>query len=202
MGRRSDHDRDEIREMILTAATDIVAVGGLRSLGIRRVAAKIGYSVGTIYNLFANEDDIVVHLNGRTLDDLHAALVAVPARRSVAGSLQALAAAYLAFTQAHGNRWNALFEHRLPVGQDLPPWYDGKIRRLLALVEAPLDPLFGPRRRRQRLQAARVMWCGLHGICSLGSGAKLGLVTDQSVADMAKAFVATYLRGLATPESA
>ena len=202
MGRRSDHDRDEIHEMILTAAEEIVAASGLRSLGIRRIAARIGYSVGTLYNLFTNEDDIVVHLNGRTLDDLHAALLAAPARRNAAGSLQALAAAYLAFTQAHGNRWNALFEHRLPAGQELPPWYDEKVRRLLALVEAPLDSLFGPRRRRQRLRAARVLWCGLHGICSLASGGKLGLVTDQSVADMAKAFVATYLKGLTASESA
>jgi AcrR family transcriptional regulator len=201
MGRRSDHARDEIYEMILSAAEEIVAESGLRGLNIRRIATKIGYSVGTIYNLFANEDDIVVQLNGRTLDGLHAALTAVPARRTTAGSVQALAAAYLAYTQAHINCWNALFEHRLPAGHDLPPWYDEKIRGLLAIVEVPMDPLFGPRRRRQRLQAARGLWCGLHGICSLASGGKLGLITDQSVADMVKAFVATYLRGL-TPDSA
>jgi len=201
MGRRSDHDREEIHDMILTAASDIVSEGGLRALSIRQIARRIGYSVGTIYNLFAGEDDIIVHLNGRTLDDLHDALVAVPTRRGVAGSLQALAAAYLDFTLAHGNLWNALFEHRLPAGAALPRWYDDKIRRLLTLVEAPLEPLFGPRRRRQRLHAARVMWAGLHGICSLAGGGKLGLVTDQSVADMVKAFVATYLRGL-TPDSA
>ncbi len=196
MGRRSDHARDQIHDMILKGAAEIVVEGGLRSLNIRQVAARIGYSVGTIYNLFRNQDDVIVHMNGRTLDDLYGALAATPAKPTTKASLEALADTYLRFTHDHANRWNALFEHALPEGEDLPPWYDAKITRLLGLVEARLEPLFGPRRKRQRVQAAQVLWCGLHGIGSLASSGKLGLVSDRSVAELSYVFIRTYLAGL------
>ncbi|MCP4329135.1 MAG: TetR/AcrR family transcriptional regulator [Alphaproteobacteria bacterium] len=196
MGRRSDHTRAEIRDMILAAAASIVEEGGLRRLSIRDISKRIGYSVGTVYNLFKSQDDLIVEMNGRTLDELYAALAGISSKRTPASSLEALAVTYLDFTGRQANRWNALFEHRLKPGTALPPWYDEKIKRLLALVEAPLEPLFGPRQEGRKLRAARILWCGIHGISSLANGGKLGVVTDQTVTDLTRTFVSTFLNGL------
>ena len=54
MGRRADHSRDELFKMAVEAATKIVAKQGVRMLSTRRIAARMGYSAGTLYQLFDN----------------------------------------------------------------------------------------------------------------------------------------------------
>ncbi|MEE8270355.1 MAG: TetR-like C-terminal domain-containing protein [Alphaproteobacteria bacterium] len=112
------------------------------------------------------------------------------------GVLIALAESYFHFTADHPELWIALFEHRLPPDHVLPAWYHGKIGRLLAMVEESLAPMFGPDEQDQRVQAARVLWCAVHGICSLAGSGKLGLVTADSVAAMADALVVNHVAGL------
>ncbi len=46
MGRRSEHSRDEIREMAVNAAAEIVEKEGFQALTARKVAGSIGYTVG------------------------------------------------------------------------------------------------------------------------------------------------------------
>ena len=72
MARRSDHSREELREMTLTAAENIVVEQGYEGLSARKVATAIGYTVGTLYLVFENLDDLILHINARTLDRLHA----------------------------------------------------------------------------------------------------------------------------------
>ncbi len=78
MGRRSDHSREELGALALDAARKIVEQEGLRGLTARRVARDIGYTIGTIYNHFENLDDLIMQLNGQTLDSLYAALTERP----------------------------------------------------------------------------------------------------------------------------
>ena len=61
MGRRADHSRDELFEMALSAAREIAEEDGLGGLTARRIAAKIGYSAGTLYNLFDDLDDLALY---------------------------------------------------------------------------------------------------------------------------------------------
>jgi len=68
MARRSDHSREELHALILECARGIAEKKGLRGLTARRIAADIGYAPGTIYNLFANLDNLILQLRGNTLD--------------------------------------------------------------------------------------------------------------------------------------
>jgi len=52
MGRRSTHTPQQLRELILDAAQDIIQVQGLAGLSAREIARRIEYSPGTIYNMF------------------------------------------------------------------------------------------------------------------------------------------------------
>ena len=52
MARRSDHSREELYDLALESARVIAEIEGLRGLAARRIARDIGYTVGTIYNLF------------------------------------------------------------------------------------------------------------------------------------------------------
>ena len=74
MARRSDHTREELRRMALDAARAIIESDGLRALSTRRLAKAIGYTPGTLYQLFEDLDDLIIEVNVETLDALHAAL--------------------------------------------------------------------------------------------------------------------------------
>ena len=126
MGRRSDHSRDELYAMALAAAREIAKKEGLRGLTARGVAREIGYTIGTLYNLFDNLDDLIVHLNGTTLDTLYEAVASQRLDDDPEAALHALARAYIRFTSDHPNLWSMLFDPSAPHGEQLPAWYHEK----------------------------------------------------------------------------
>ena len=205
MARRSDHTRDEVRTLALKAAREVAAAEGWRGLTARKVATRIGYSVGTLYNVFRDLDDMIIAVNGETLDALFLDLQTARTAKTTEApeeALRALAEAYVAFIDRHPNLWDILFEHRLPPGRKLPSWYDEKLARLLGLLEQAIAPLFGDADRAERGRAARVLWCAMHGICSLARSGKLGIVSGDSVEAMASQLILTYTAGLRTPVAA
>lgn len=200
MGRRSDHSREELHDLALDAAGRIVGAEGIEALTARRMATAMGYSPGTLYNVFADLDDIVIQLNGRTLDDLAGRMAGAARVGDPIADVLGLLDAYLGFERDHANLWSALFEHRLSPATALPPWYLAKVDFALSLVEAALAPLFPPARDDQRQLAARTLWASLHGITALAKSGKLELVTSETGRHMARHMVVNYLAGLAQGE--
>jgi len=196
MARRSDHSREELYDLAVDAARRIVEKNGLRALTARDVADAIGYSPGTLYNLFENLDDMIVHLNGHTLDDLHDRLSTAMRTGVPEEDLNRLLDGYLGYLEDHPNLWNTLFEHKLPEGQELPTWYPQKVARGLSLVEEALSPLFPKDDQDGKSDAARILWASLHGICSLYQAGKLQVVTSRSAREMAGVLVANFIAGL------
>ncbi len=193
MARRSDHTRDELHALILGAAGVIVEREGAAALTIRRIADAIGYSSGTLYNLFKDIDDIVVHLNAATLDELHGALTAVPPGREGEATILSLAGCYLRFARNRPHAWRMLFQN-LPSGRSRPVWYYRRMDRLFVPVEDALRPMLADGRAAERRRSARVLWAGIHGICSLASDeAVLGW---GDVDAMAESLIRNYVAGL------
>jgi AcrR family transcriptional regulator len=180
--------------MALKATQDIAEEDGLRGLTTRRIAREIGYTVGTLYNVFENLDDLILHLNGTTLDALYEACSEVQLNDDPEASVRALAQCYIQFIRDHPKRWSILFDHHLPDGVDLPEWHQEKVRRLLGLLERALAPLFAPGQEPKAHQSARVLWASLYGICALESVDKLGkIVTVEALSD---SLITTHLAGL------
>jgi AcrR family transcriptional regulator len=197
MGRRSTHTPQQLRELILDAAQDIIQSQGLVGLSAREVARRIEYSPGTIYNMFENLDDVVLHVEARVLDALDKRLSSVLADGNPSDRVGRLAQAYLAFTHEKPRLWNLLFEHHMPAKAQLPPWYQQKLEGLMARVEEAMAPLFPAGQEAERQRAARVLWAGVHGITSLSTADKLSVVTTETASRLVGDLVATYLAGLA-----
>lgn len=198
MARRSDHSRAELSEMAIGAARDIVAKDGLGALTARGVAHAIGYSPGTLYNLFNDLDDLVVHVSARTLDDLYAHLSPAEPTGEPIDDLRSLLRLYLGFLKTHPNLWNALFEYEAPKDRRLPDWYGAKVSKVLGLIEVALSPLFAADAHIELATSARVLWASLHGICSLSESGKLQVVGNQTVEDMAEILITCFISGLET----
>jgi AcrR family transcriptional regulator len=206
MGRRSSHTPQQIRALILDAAQEIIEVQGLAGLSAREIARRIGYSPGTIYNMFANLDDVVLNVEARVLDALEQRLSEVgPGSHGVVAETAAgaddrlirIARAYLAFTQEKPRLWNLLFEHHMPRGAQLPAWYQQKLEGLMAQIERALAPYFSPGSEDERRRAARALWAGVHGITSLSTADKLSVVTTETAGRLIDDLIGTYLAGLA-----
>jgi hypothetical protein len=52
MARRKDHTRVQLKEMSLLAGQKILQEEGIPSFSARKIAKEIGYTVGTVYNVF------------------------------------------------------------------------------------------------------------------------------------------------------
>src|SRR6187200_875576 len=68
MGRSSDHNRAELNSMIVAEGHRLMAETGFAAFSAREVARRIGYSIGTIYNIFDSLDHLLIAVNSRTFE--------------------------------------------------------------------------------------------------------------------------------------
>jgi AcrR family transcriptional regulator len=197
MGRRSTHTPEQLRELAIRSAHEIIAAEGLAGLSAREVARKIGYSPGTLYNLFQSLDDVILHVEALLLDALEQRLAELPANGAPAARLEQMARTYAAFCREHPKAWNLIFQHAMPSHSSVPPWYLEKIERLIGRVEELLAAAMPELRNTDIVRpAARMLWAGVHGISSLSTTDKLASVIIDPVDSMVHEFVTTYLAGL------
>lgn len=182
MARRSDHTREQLEEMILEAAWRIVGEEGAQALTARRVASAIGYTPGTIYNLFESMDALCLRVNGRTLDLLYEILsdpACQDSGKSPLENMKVMAGLYEAFARDYKPYWFMLFSHAVSEDQRRTDWYREKISRLFTPLETLLRPLFSEGAGdEQRKQAARILWSSVHGLCFLQETGKMDLVGE------------------------
>lgn len=174
MARRSEHTKEELREMAVTAAEGMVVAQGISGISARKVAAEMGYTAGTLYLLFRNLDELITEVNIRTLHQLESQIkAAVEGEGSPVAAIHAIAQSYLRYAHIHTNRWLALFEHRLG-GETFPAHYHKQVARLFALVETPLREIRGSALPQPEIaKEARALWAGVHGLAALAEGDKL-----------------------------
>ena len=181
--------------MAIAAGQALIADGGLRNCGVRKIAKKIGYAAGTLYNVFSSHDELILYVNGKTLDDLHDFLYAsLPADLAGGSALRCLAAGYLDFALRHRARWQALFEHARADDFLLPLWYQNKMQRLFLLAERPLQLLLGDGQKAS--YATKNIWAGMHGVCALGLSGRLAPADKQALQQRMYDLLDHYLAGL------
>jgi len=133
MGRRSDHSRAELRELIIDEGHRQMAEYGFAGFSARQVAREIGYSVGTVYNLFPSLDDLLIAINTRTFTQW-TEFVRLRLDGVIDDRIGVLVRAYFDFAREHPNLWMAIYDHRLPPGMPLPLNEDEERRKLTIIV--------------------------------------------------------------------
>lgn len=194
MGRRSEHSREEIQAMAVDAATKIVENEGFQALTARKVASNIGYTVGTLYHVFRNFDDLVIHMNAETIDEIVARMQkAVNKRRNPEAKIRAMAAVYVDYATEHPDRWKVVFEHQAPPGLPTPELM--KVRRDVVFeMVADLFRELSPNHKPQEVaHAATALWSGIHGICILALTGKLYLGGAFSMAKLVDTLIDSVL---------
>lgn len=193
MARRSEHTQEQIREMVLNAAENIVIEDGFNALTVRKVALEIGYTVGSIYMVFENMNDLIMHVKGRTLDELAAQLLALEAPANAEEHILALAKVYLQFAHQHFNRWRMIFEAIKDV--PVPEWYQEKTREMFAIVEQPFRKLLPDGNAEKAHLATQALWSGVHGTCVLSLNGSLGRVGAENAETTVGMLVQHFISG-------
>lgn len=183
MARRQDHTPEALRALLLQAARELITADGLRGLTARALAARVGYTPGTIYNVFADMDGLLLAVHGETLAALERVLretlmVTPPGFQRIT----ALAHGYCRFAEANAPLWLALFA--TPHRGRLPRWYQLQLQALFTLLEEQLRLCLGQGNAESR-RTARLLWACLHGITMLTLDGRLrgigGSKTDELV---------------------
>ena len=187
MGRRNEHTQEQQREMALAAAELLLIKDGIAGFSMRKVAQAIGYTVGNLYLLFANQDDLLAAINERTADAMHAFLQdACEPHADPRERLRAMATAYVEFAQRHPHRFRLMFEHQLPAAMQPRASTDVRLKRLFDLVEHHLAPLVPGLKGEALRAAAAALWSAVHGVCTLAVSGKFkwsGLSDQRELSD-------------------
>lgn len=191
--------RERLKADTIAIARRILATEGLPALQARRIAKEAGCSVGTIYNLYANLDDLIVVANAGTLEDLGRALVGevnATEGEPFAQRLVAIGLAYLRFAIEQENAWRAIFEHHMPKNESVPDWYRERQGELFAIVERLLAREMQD--AGERAKSARALFAAVHGIVALALDQKLGTFDRAGTEDQIRFVVGSAATAIQT----
>lgn len=193
---RTEERRAGLRQALLEAAERTIAAHGLKALKARALAAEANCAVGQIYNVWPDLDSLIIAVNARTLDDLDARLVAAGATGEARAVLLAQADAYLDFARHNGQRWRAVFEHRLAAPRPLPDGYREQQARLFSHLDVPLRALLPGLPSAQRAALGRSIFSAVHGVVWLGLEQLLGPQSEDDLRRQLRALIAAIADGL------
>lgn len=196
MGRRSSHTPEELRRLIVGATRGIVEKKGLAELSAREIARAIGYSAGTIYNVFKNLDELLLTVQVEMLDDAVLRLSGVPKDCHATDYLDQIASNYIDFALENSRLWNLLFQHQVPPSAPVPTHLHDNVNKLIELVKTGLAPLMPGSKPEAIDRAARVLWAGVHGITAIAVTQKSPTMTPLTAQTYVRAFIDTYTAGL------
>lgn len=165
MGRRSDHTRSELRELMLEEGHRQLAEVGLAQFSARDVAKRIGYSVGTLYNVFGSYDELMLAINARTLSLWLTHLRTRLAESDDDDRIATLVRGYFEFAAEHRRSWVAIYEYNLSDGRAAPEWYQAKVAELMGVVAAEIAAALPRTSQDDVAQLARSLVATVHGHC-------------------------------------
>lgn len=194
MTRRNKTNNQNIKDNIVTIAYKMVRKEGCQNLSTRKIAKEAGYSVGNLYNIFQNYDDIIFHINAKTLNDLNNFI-----RSNLDNNLQQdqyiknLAKLHLQFAVANQNIFKLLFEYPNSPQNHLQEIIAKENQELLEFFEEGIIRYIHPNLGIYIEKNAKSLWAGIYGICSMIVNQNF---TNHYNEEMLDCLVEGFLRGL------
>ncbi|MGH6745813.1 TetR/AcrR family transcriptional regulator [Novosphingobium sp.] len=188
MGRRSDHSRKELEQMLIVEGHKHLAEVGFARFSAREVAKRIGYSIGTLYNVFGTYDQLLIAINTRTFvlwtDYIRQALASGAEDR-----IRVLVEGYFGFARANRNAWLAIYDHHLPPDVTIPPEQDVLRGGLTEMVVDEVRAVLPPACQTDAPRLARSLVATVHGHCMFDLNGSFALMGEQEPAALALARV-------------
>jgi AcrR family transcriptional regulator len=174
MGRRNLHSKTELQELILQAAYELINKTGLQSVTARNIAAKIGYTPGTLYHAFENLDDILIHLKSKALDKFKIFFEEYFSNKNF--SIEEFIKFYIEYCNKFEQDWSLL-----------PAWYQEKISNTFKYLVSHIAAFTGCDLKRS-VMITKLVWSSCQGLCSLSTSGKLELIDEKDLESLCSEF--------------
>jgi AcrR family transcriptional regulator len=166
---RRERAREERRDLILRTARALAESEGWEAVTTRRLAEAVDYSQPVLYGHFKNMDAIAGAVALEGIEELTQTFrTARSSATDNAAGLRALAAAYLEYADRHPAVYEAIFVRRtdLLFGSDNSPV---PLKAAFNEIRAAVEPFATD----DPETLTEVFWSALHGLATLGHGARL-----------------------------
>lgn len=200
MSRRARHNSNDLRELFIDSTTGLISEHGISAVSARTIARQIGYTAGSLYNVFQDLDDLLLLTEGRQLERLHAELKEAIQGKSSEDKLRAAASCYLKFCNENARLWNLVVVHQTGPNKALPTWYTEKLEALVDVFDEALSSQVPD--AALRAQSARALWASVHGIASLIISGKAPNLAGSDAGPIIDSIVTAFQNGLRTETSA
>ena len=164
--------------MIVTEGHRLMAESGFGRFSAREVSRRIGYSVGTLYNVFDSLDHLLIAINSRTFE-----LWTSHLRERIDGRegdrIGALVQAYFDFARDHPRLWMAIYDHRLPENVTMPDDDMAKRRALTQIIFDEIARQLPMRTQSEIEHLSRSLIAPVHGHCTFELNGTFALMGEQ-----------------------
>jgi AcrR family transcriptional regulator len=116
--QRRAREKQEMKDRIVQAAREMFLEEGFEKVSIRKIADRIAYSVGTIYNYFKNKDELFHAVHEMGFQILYARLDALMEIEDPIARLKKMGEEYWDFGLNHPDDYDLMFVIRAPMQAD------------------------------------------------------------------------------------
>ncbi|MGH1537365.1 MAG: TetR/AcrR family transcriptional regulator [Gammaproteobacteria bacterium] len=179
MARRNDHTREELLDMALDKTEKLLAKKPMAAISARQIANEMGYTVGTLYTLYENVNDLFIHIYARTLDQLYQACIkGIKGIEDPLEKIRTCGYIYLTLAYKQPHVWEMMFSSQLNLNPKYS-WVEEKVQSLFELLNSLLKELETGKTVKEIETAGQVLWSGVHGITVLGVQHRLSNSQDD-----------------------
>ena len=195
---RKERDKQALRTSVIAAATELFQEESYDAVSMRKIAKKVGYSVGTLYLYYKDKDELFLAVQGEAFRQGFEYIQQLPATEDPLEKLKALGERYVRFGMENPDLYRLMFMMERPM-QALPEdrgWSSGILLHglLTDLVEACVKA--GRIKSEDPHRLSFALWSFVHGMVSLRISHRLdiyngdhldcplcGIDTDELVVD-------------------
>ncbi|MAY42232.1 MAG: TetR family transcriptional regulator [Oceanospirillaceae bacterium] len=187
---KKNYHHGDLRESLLSAATDLISEGGVDNLSIRKLADKVGVSRTAPYHHFKDKNELlcaIAEQGFKQQDELIKSIPTDDQSLSAIESFERYVLTYLRFADEQRETYDLMYGREIwKTGQPTTALQEiskSSFHLWLEWVEAlQQQHVFDP--RQPSLRIAQSSWAALHGLCRLFNDGIY--VNREDIADIAK----------------
>lgn len=189
--------KDKIHKILIKKGRELVKQKGVDFLTARKLSDATCYSVGTIYNQFANMDKFILEQNMLTLDELYQSLSKLLPDTNPYKNLNRYVDAFVAFVLNQPNLWFLLFNFHIRSGyEEFPKAYLRKLLKITNLWRKEFNAVFEKLNAAERKVSLQVLWLSMFSLSSFLTLNGLDKMSKVNKKSICKLLLNTYLAGL------
>ncbi len=185
MPRHRTLSPEDMTALFLSCAEQAITGQGVKNATARNIAARAGYTAGTLYTCFKSLDDLLVQLQiivlGRLQDELRDTLEnAAPDHL-----MSELAEVYVKFACDNAELWELVQQNGTTNDPDLHQAYTEALQATRNLFSDGYRRQTAATGRPADNETASLLWIATHGLTNVATSKKVSFISDSEITGLA-----------------